>query len=87
MIDLSSRPTLTASEVGQHSFCARSWWLGRVKGYRSVRRQDLAAGRAAHRAHGYLVMRYQRVQRIAHMVLLLAAVVAVLAMYLAWRAL
>ncbi|KPL15947.1 MAG: hypothetical protein AMJ93_16235 [Anaerolineae bacterium SM23_84] len=87
MNDLSSRPTLTASEVGEHSFCARSWWLGRVKGYQSVHRQDMAAGRAAHRAHGYLVMRYHRLQRLAHVLLLLAAVVAVLAMYLAWRGL
>ncbi len=87
MSDLSSRPTLTASEVGQYSFCARSWWLGRVKGYRSVHRQDMAAGWAAHRAHGYLVMRYQRLQRIAHVLLLLAAVVAVVAMHLASRGL
>ena len=87
MTDLSWRPTLTASEVGQHSFCARSWWLGRVKGYRSVHREDMAAGRAAHRAHGHLVMRYHRLQRIAYVMLLLAAVVAALAMHLLGRAL
>ena len=25
-----------ASEIGQYAFCARAWWLGRVKGYRST---------------------------------------------------
>jgi hypothetical protein len=87
MTDLGSRLTLTASEVGQHSFCARSWWLGRVRGHRSVHQQDMAAGRAAHRAHGHLVMRYHRLQRIARVLLLLAAVVAVLAMRLLGRGL
>jgi len=28
----SDRPTIRASEVGDYAYCARSWWLKRVRG-------------------------------------------------------
>lgn len=27
----SDRPTISASEVGDYAYCARSWWLKRVQ--------------------------------------------------------
>jgi hypothetical protein len=37
--------------VGRYAYCARSWWLGVVKGLPSDRAR-LAAGTQAHAAHG-----------------------------------
>lgn len=76
MSDRRPEPVITASELGQHAFCARSWWLGRVKGYPSTHWQEMAAGQLAHQAHGGVVMRYHRLQSLAWVLLLAAAVVA-----------
>jgi hypothetical protein len=75
-VDTSS--IVRASEVGQHAYCARSWWLGRVKGYPSAHVQQMSVGRHAHRIHGRIVVRYQRLQRLAYAMLLLAALAAAL---------
>ena len=58
-------PILRASEVGQYAFCARAWWLGRVKGYRSANVAALRKGQARHRAHGRAVAGYHRLRRAA----------------------
>jgi hypothetical protein len=73
MSEHRSAPVIAASELGQHAFCARSWWLGRVKGYPSAHWQEMAEGRAAHQEHGRVVVRYHLLQRLA-VVLLVAAV-------------
>lgn len=72
MAERGSAPVIAASELGQHAFCARSWWLARVKGYPSTHWQEMAAGRAAHQTHGRVVERYHLWQRVA-VVLLVAA--------------
>jgi len=82
-----SAPVITASEIGQHAFCARSWWLGRVKGYPSAHVRQMASGRAAHQAHGRIVVRYHRLQRLAYVLLFLATLVGALATYLLVRGL
>jgi hypothetical protein len=69
-------PVIRASEIGQHAFCARSWWLGRVKGYASTHVEEMAGGRAAHWMHGRTVARYLRLQRLGQILLFLAALVA-----------
>ena len=77
MSERGSAPVIAAGELGQHAFCARSWWLGRAKGYPSAHRQEMAEGQAAHQAHGRGVVRYHRLQRLAVVLLLVAALVAV----------
>ncbi len=77
MIEANSAPVIRASEVGQYAFCARSWWLGRVKGYPSSHVQEMAYGRDVHLAHGRAVVHYQRLQRLAYALLILAAVLAI----------
>jgi hypothetical protein len=85
MTDEGSGPVITASEIGQHAFCARSWWLSRVKGYPSAHVREMASGRSAHRAHGRIVVRSHRLQRLAYALLFLAALVAALGIYLLTR--
>ncbi|MBM4431697.1 MAG: hypothetical protein FJ026_15335 [Chloroflexi bacterium] len=81
----SSAPVITASEIGQHAYCARSWWLGRVKGYAPANVADLEAGRRGHEQHGRLVRHARRWQYLAYALLSLALVVAVVAIGLLAR--
>jgi len=76
MSEGASKAIIRASELGQYAFCARSWWLSRVKGYRSANVREMALGQSEHRAHGHTVRSYQRLQRLA-LGLLLAATLAV----------
>jgi hypothetical protein len=69
---------IRASEVGQHAFCARAWWLARVKGYRSANVAAMREGTARHHTHGRAVESYHLLRRVA-VALLVLAVVALLA--------
>ena len=74
---------ITASELGQHAFCARSWWLGRVRGCASSHADEMHEGRAAHMAHGQSVVSYLRLRWIAYALLglaVLATLVGVLSL-------
>jgi hypothetical protein len=75
-------PILRASEIGQYAFCARAWWLGRVKGYRSVNVAAMRLGTIRHRRHGRAVEGYHLARRLAAALLVLAAIAL-----LAWLAL
>ena len=66
-----------ASEIGQYAFCARAWWLGRVRGYRSTNVAAMREGTARHRSHGRSVAGYRLLQRLAMVLLLLAAMAMV----------
>ena len=44
-----------ASELGQHSFCAKAWWLGSVEGVPSANVREMDAGQSAHEQHGQTV--------------------------------
>jgi 3-mercaptopyruvate sulfurtransferase SseA len=70
---------LRASEVGQYAYCARAWWLARVKGHRSINVAALDRGSTRHRAHGRTVEGYYLLRRVALVFILLAA-----AVLLAW---
>lgn len=70
---------IRASEIGQYAFCARAWWLARVKGHPSTNVAALERGSARHRAHGRTVESYRLLRRAALALLLLAA-----AALLAW---
>lgn len=85
MSDRGSTPVIAAGELGQHAFCARSWWLERVKGQPSAHQQEMATGRAAHEAHGRGVVRYHRLRYWAYLLLLLAVLAAVAGILLLTR--
>jgi CRISPR/Cas system-associated exonuclease Cas4 (RecB family) len=70
-------PIIRASEISQYSFCARAWWLGRVKGYRSSNLAAMQQGGAQHRAHGRAVEGYHRLRWLAVSLLALAALLIV----------
>jgi 3-mercaptopyruvate sulfurtransferase SseA len=70
-------PIIRASEVSQYAFCARAWWLGRVKGYQSVNMAALRQGAARHQAHGRAVEGYHLLRRLALGLLALAGLVLV----------
>ena len=65
-----------ASEIGSYAYCARAWWLRRVKGYQPANLQDIERGNAVHLTHGRSVARSSRWQRWAYFILILAAVSA-----------
>jgi len=64
---------IRAGEVGQYTFCARAWWLARVKGYPSANVAALSRGAARHHAHGRAVEGYLLWRRLAVLLLVLAA--------------
>jgi hypothetical protein len=68
---------IRASEIGLYGFCARAWWLGRVKGYPSANVTAMHQGAEQHRAHGRAVQGYGRLRQIAAGLLLLAALLLV----------
>ena len=70
-------PIIRASELSQYAFCARAWWLGRVKGYRSTNLAAMRQGEKRHRAHGHTVVSYHRLRWLAVALLSLAAVLIV----------
>lgn len=82
MSDKHSVPVIRASELGQYAYCARSWWLEHVQGHPSAHAQEMANGQVAHEAHGRAVARYYRLQRLAYGLLLSAALVATMGLYL-----
>ncbi|MFQ6059505.1 MAG: hypothetical protein ACE5MB_11575 [Anaerolineae bacterium] len=74
---MAERPggIIRASEVGQYVYCARAWWLGQVQGYSSEKGEEMRLGQEAHRAHGRMVVGYQRLERVAYILLFLALLI------------
>jgi hypothetical protein len=81
MPDGSSTPVIRASELGQHAFCARSWWLARVQGYPSAHSHELSRGREAHHTHGRGVLGYQLLLGLACALFVIAGFAAALGAY------
>jgi CRISPR/Cas system-associated exonuclease Cas4 (RecB family) len=77
---------IRASEISQYAFCARAWWLARVKGYPSANEAAMREGTARHRAHGRGVVKAYRLRRLAVALLLLAAALLAVALLLWLRA-
>ncbi len=76
---MADEEIIRAGEVGQYAFCARAWWLARVKGYPSANVAALGRGTVRHRAHGRAVEGYHLLRRLAVALLLLAT-----AAFVAW---
>jgi hypothetical protein len=68
---------IRASEIGQYTYCARAWWLTRVKGLPSANVAQMQAGSEQHRLHGRAVEHFYRLRRAAWVLLLLASVLVV----------
>lgn len=82
---MSKNAIVRASEIGRYEYCARSWWLERVRGYAPDNIEDLQAGELAHMAHGTTVIRYHFVQGLAYVILLLAGLTALVLLVLLVR--
>ena len=65
-------PVIRASEIGQYTYCARAWWLGRVKGHRSANIDAMRRGMARHREHGRRVEHFHLLRRAAFFLIALA---------------
>jgi len=68
---------ISASEIGQYTYCAHAWWLGSVQRLPSSLQREMAAGEATHVRHGRGVRASLGLGRLAYIVLLLAAAVGV----------
>lgn len=69
------RRLIRASELGQYAYCARSWWLQQVAGAAPANTRALAAGTAAHAAHGRRVWLSSALRWAALALLLIAALI------------
>jgi hypothetical protein len=69
---------IRASEIGRYVYCAHAWWLGSVQGLPSARHREMAAGETAHHRHGLGVRTSIWLSRLAYVLLLLAAAIAIL---------
>ncbi|NLG27224.1 MAG: hypothetical protein GX557_04900 [Chloroflexi bacterium] len=69
------QPVLRASEVGRYAYCARAWWLQRVRGVEPRNAEARQRGAERHSAHGRGV---QRASRMAAWALVLALIAVAL---------
>lgn len=74
---------IRASELGEYVYCARSWWLQRVRGVSTRHVAALAEGQQVHDRHGRTVAAYHTQRRLAWALAGLAAL-AVLAAAVSW---
>ena len=70
----NQRSIIRASEVSQYVFCARAWWLRRVKGYRSTNVRAMRRGTARHEAHGRAVEGYLLLRKLAVVLVVLGGI-------------
>ncbi len=75
-------PLIRASEIGQYLYCARSWWLGRVCGYKPSNVAELLGGRTRHAAHGRAVFFYQAIRWSGYVFLAIALVIGLILLWL-----
>lgn len=69
---------VSASEIGEYEFCARSWWLAHVLHLPRGNQEQLALGRTRHRQHGQVLRRANTLQWVALVIVLAVAIAALL---------
>lgn len=65
----AEQPVTRASDVAQYAYCARSWWLRRVRGFQPENVQQLAQGLEEHAGHGKAVAGYRLAARVGYALL------------------
>ncbi len=73
-------PVINASEIGRYAFCARAWWLHRVRGYTPRNTAALDRGTGGHEEHGRAVVAAQRQMAAVRWLLVAAILIAILLM-------
>ena len=74
MVNKGESSLLRASEIGNYAYCARSWWLSRVRGLPSAHLERMMVGEEEHRSHGRAVVASHRLERLAYLLLLVGGV-------------
>jgi hypothetical protein len=69
---------VTASQVGQYTFCAQAWWLATVEKHEPAHQARLDAGQVAHERHGWNIALARISKRLA-LILIGAAILALAA--------
>jgi hypothetical protein len=64
---------VSASQIGQYAYCARSWWLSTVDGTAPIDPRLVAQGTRRHERHGWRVALARAVHRLALWLLAAAA--------------
>lgn len=72
-------PVIRASELGEHAFCGRAWWLRRACGWETRFPERLERGSAAHAAHGRAVAGSSRLALLGAALVAAALLLALLA--------
>lgn len=57
---------INASELAEHAYCRRAWWLRHVQGLRAANTRELARGKAYHRGHGRRALGAPWLRRLAY---------------------
>ncbi len=76
--------TISASELGRYTYCARAWWLERVCGLAPRNLAALQLGTRRHEAHGQVVSTAQHEASLARWLLVLAILLGAALIYSLW---
>lgn len=74
---MSDYKWIQVREIADYVYCRRAWWLQRMEGYQSQNIVELSRGTAFHEAHGEQVARSLWLNRLAYLLLGLAALVLI----------
>ncbi|MCS7220475.1 MAG: hypothetical protein RML36_14135 [Anaerolineae bacterium] len=73
----TNQPLIRASEIGLYAYCARAWWLQRVRGIKSENISALRVGVQRHAQHGRRVALAYELRLLGYGLLTLAFVLIV----------
>lgn len=76
------RMLVRASDIGLWAYCHRAWWLARVHKAPHRYPERLAHGTAVHETHGRVIVRAQRAQQWARILLALGVLLLGIALVL-----
>jgi len=71
-------PVIRASEINEYAFCARAWWLARVRGLEPADTAGLVQGTARHKRHGLALSIATWMWRVAIALLAMALLLSML---------